>query len=143
MTSPDGSGGPPAARGAQPHPCRAEVYLAVRSREEGLENLELPSEWAEVLAAADEWREKMLAVPIKELARWVRANRRAIERGAEAEIDALASRYLGPYGIDEGLLERVVGPDRAVLSSEERAWLIHAPLADDMCSEWAWRVGSK
>jgi hypothetical protein len=144
MTGPDGSGGlqPPEERSRIL--VEREVYSAIRRKDPGLGHLEeLPGEWAEMFAAADEWRERMLAVPIGTLARWVIATRRLVERGAEEEIDALSAEHLGPYGIDAQLLERVVGPDRAVLSSEETGWMIHAPLSDDFCSQWAFKVGEE
>ena len=121
----------------------AEFWRAVHAREEGLEHLELPPEWAEVFAAADEWRERLLAVPLEALACWVRAIRCLLERDAEAEIDALTAKHLGPYGIDLPLLEKAAGRDVGGLSPAEEAWMIHAPVADDLCSEWAWRVAEQ
>jgi hypothetical protein len=144
MTAPDGSGGrqPPEERSRTL--VEREVFAAIWRQDEGLGHLELPPEWAEMLAAADEWRAKMLSVPVQELAHWVIAIRALIQQEAgEAgeKIDGLCAECLGPYGVDEQLLERVVGPDRAVLTSEEVGWMIHGPLQGDYCSEWAWQVG--
>jgi hypothetical protein len=83
-------------------------------------------------------------MPIEAVAVWVRANRALMQREATGEeIDALAAKHLGPlrpYGIDKRLLERAVGQDAGGLSPAEGGWMIYAPVADDLCSEWAWRV---
>jgi hypothetical protein len=139
----DASGSGSEAGGRSLALIEAEFWRAVHAREEGLEHLALPPEWAEAFAAADEWRERMLAVPLEVLAHWVRAIRRLLERDAEAEIDVLTAKHLGPYGIDLPLLEKAAGRDAGGLSPAEEAWMIHAPVADDLCSEWAWRVAEQ
>jgi hypothetical protein len=107
----DASGSGSEAGGRSLALIEAEFWRAVHAREEGLEHLALPPEWAEAFAAADEWRERMLAVPLEVLAHWVRAIRRLLERDAEAEIDVLTAKHLGPYGIDLPLLEKAAGRD--------------------------------
>jgi len=123
----------------------AELWRAVYHGEEGLEHMagEMPDARRDALAAADRWRDRLLGIPIEAVAVWVRANRALKERGTGEEIDALAAKHLGPlgpYGIDKRLLERAVGQDAGGLSPAEGSWMIYAPVADDLCSEWAWRV---
>jgi hypothetical protein len=124
----------------------AELWRAVYHGGEGLEHMagEMPDAWRDALAAADRWRDQLLGMPIEAVAVWVRANRALMQREATGEeIDALAAKHLGPlgpYGIDKRLLERAVGQDAGGLSPAEGGWMIYAPVADDLCSEWAWRV---
>jgi hypothetical protein len=121
----------------------ATVYRAIYDAEPGLEHMaaELPPEWADAFRAADEWRERLTSMPIADLARWQVEHSALVERGATTdEIIEHAAERMGPFGITEALMERVMGPDVAELSPKEGAWLIYAPVADALCSEWAWQV---
>jgi hypothetical protein len=120
----------------------ATVYRAIYDVEPGLEHMasELPPAWADAFRAADEWRDRLLGMPIEAVAVWVRANRALMRPGMEEEIVALAAKHMGPYGISEELLERVAGPDRNVHDGEEGHWMIYTPVADALCSKWAWKV---
>jgi hypothetical protein len=122
-----------------------ELWRAVYHGEEGLEHMagEMPDAWRDALAAADRWRDRLTGMPLEAVARCVIANRALKERGTGEEIVALTAKHMGPFGIDEPLLERVMGPDVAVLSPDQGGWLIYAPVADDLASEWAWRVGER
>jgi hypothetical protein len=143
LLGPDGSGcqQPPEERSSVL--VRREVFFAIWCGTEGTAHLatQVPPEWASMFRAAEEWRQKMLAVPTEVLARWVLACRPFLQHerdGVDGEIDRITEEHLGPYGISEELLERVAGPDRDVLSPEEVHWLVYAPLADDYCSPWCW-----
>jgi hypothetical protein len=145
MQGPDGSGAmlPPSGRSSVL--VRREVYFAIWRGAEGMTHLatQVLPEWAEVFTAAEEWREKMISIPTEVLARWVIACRPLIERypvGEDGEIDQVCEEFLGPYGIDESLLEGVVGRGVFDLTPEETGWLVYAPLADDYCSQWCWTV---
>jgi hypothetical protein len=121
----------------------SEVWRAVHDGGPDVEHLagELPPEWADALAAADEWRERLTSMPIADLARWQVEHGALVERGASTdEIIEHAAERMGPFGISEELMERVMGPDVAENSPKEGAWLIYAPVADALCSEWAWQV---
>jgi hypothetical protein len=122
-----------------------ELWRAVYHGEEGLEHMagEMPDAWRDALAAADRWRERLTGMPLEAVARCVIANRALKERGTGKEIVALTAKHMGPFGIDEPLLVRMMGPDEVVLSPDQRGWLIFAPVADDLASEWAWRVGER
>jgi hypothetical protein len=118
-----------------------ELWRAVYHGEEGLEHMagEMPDAWRDALAAAGRWRDRLTGMPLEAVARWVIANRALKERGT----GEIVAKHMGPFGIDEPLLERVMGPDVAVLSPDQGGWLIYAPVADDLASEWAWRVGER
>jgi hypothetical protein len=122
-----------------------ELWRAVYHGEEGLEHMagEMPDAWRDALAAADRWRDRLTGMPLEAVARCVIENRALKERGTGEEIVALTAKHMGPFGIDEPLLERVMGPNVPVLSPDERGWLIFAPVAEDLASEWAWRVGER
>jgi hypothetical protein len=147
LEAPDASGYRQAPEERSPAVTEAEVWRAVHNREPGLEHLaaEMPPEWADAFRAADEWRDKLLSMPLEAVARWVIANRRLMdqEEATGEKIVALAAAHMGPYGIDEPLLERVASPARGVHDAEAGGWMIHAPVADDLCSEWAWRVAER
>jgi hypothetical protein len=119
----------------------SELWRAVYHGEEGLEHMagEMPDAWRDALAAAVRWRDRLTGMPLEAVARWVIANRALMERGT----GEIVAKHMGPFGIDEPLLERVMGPDVAVLSPDQGGWLIFAPIADDLASEWAWRVGER
>ena len=118
-----------------------ELWRAVYHGEEGLEHMagEMPDAWRDALAAAGRWRDRLTGMPLEAVARWVIANRALKERGT----GEIVAKHMGPFGIDEPLLERVMGPNVAVLRPDERGWLIFAPFAEDLASEWAWRVGER
>jgi hypothetical protein len=145
LQSPDGSGGrqPPSERSRIM--VEREVFASIWRRDPGLGHLEpIHAEWAEILDAAEQWRERLQSVPPATFARWLVENRRAIQDGSEAgQIEALGDRYLGEYAINEGLLQAVVGPDRDALSPEELSWMLNASLQDLFVSEWAWEVGEE
>jgi hypothetical protein len=143
MQGPDGSGcqQPPEERSVVL--VRWAVYFAIWRGDEGMSHLatQVPPEWVSVFRAGEEWREKMLGVPTEVLARWVVACRPFLQHerdGVDGELDRITAKHLGPFGINESLLERVVGRGVFDLTSEETGWLIHAPLADDYCSPWCW-----
>lgn len=123
---------------------RREVFFAAWCGDAGMAHLatQVPPEWSSAFRAGQEWREKMLSVPVTKLAEWVIACRPLIERypdGVDGEIDRVCEEFLGPYGISEELLERAAGVGSlGDLTSEETGWLVYAPLADDYCSEWCW-----
>jgi hypothetical protein len=119
----------------------SELWRAVYHGEEGLEHMagEMPDAWRDALAAAVRWRDRLTGMPLEAVARWVIANRALRERGTRESV----AKHMGPFGIDEPLLERVMGPEVAVLSPDQRGWLIFAPVAEDLASEWAWRVGER
>jgi hypothetical protein len=121
----------------------SELWRAVYHGEEGLEHMagEMPDAWRDALAAADRWRDRLTGMPIEALAPWVIANRALMQREATGEeMVALFAEHLAPHGITKALMERVMGPDVVELSPEERGWLIYAPVADTLSSEWAWQV---
>jgi hypothetical protein len=139
----DASGSGSKAGGRSLALIEAELWRAVYHGEERLEHMagEMPDAWRESLAAGDVWRHRLTGMPVEAVARWVIANRALMERGSTGEeIVALAAKHMGPYGISEGLLERVAGPDRNVHDGEKAHWMIYAPVADALCSEWAWKV---
>jgi hypothetical protein len=143
MQGPDGSGcqQPPEERSVVL--VRWAVYFAIWRGDEGMTHLatQVPPEWVSMFRAAEEWRQKMLGVPTEILARWVLACRPFLQHerdGVDGEVDRITEEHLGPFGIDESLLERVVGRGVFDLSPEETGWLVYAPLADAYCSEWCW-----
>jgi len=118
-----------------------ELWRAVYHGEKELAHMagEMPDAWRDALAAAVRWRDRLTGMPLEAVARCVIENRALKERGTGESV----AKHMAPFGIDEPLLERVMGPDVAVLSPDQRGWLIFAPVADDLASEWAWRVGER
>jgi hypothetical protein len=121
----------------------ATVYRAIYDAEPGLEHMasEQPPAWADAFRAADEWRDRLASMPVAEAARWRVERGALVERGATTdEIIEHTAKRMAPFSITEALMKRVMGPDVVELSPEEREWLIYAPVADTLSSEWAWQV---
>jgi hypothetical protein len=122
------------------------VYRAIFDEEKGLARLhsELPDAWRDAFVAGDEWRTRLLSVPVDVVAAWVRGERALLEEGAtEDEMLALIAKHLGAYGIDEPLLERAAGPDRDLLEAQEAHWVLFQPIADILRSDWGWAVSEE
>jgi hypothetical protein len=120
------------------------VFRSIYDQEPGFEGMQedLPDEWRDAFRAADAWRERLLAVPVDQVAAWIRSQRTLIQKEAsEEEMVSLALETVGPFGVSEELLERVAGPDRNVHDGEEAHWMVYSPVADILCSsDWAWAV---
>jgi hypothetical protein len=118
-----------------------EVYAAIRRKEEGLGHLTIPAEWEAALAASESVRDAFLSMPPEHFAKW-RAEARAMkERGEpKAAIEEHARLHEEPYGISQELLTTALGPNRAMLTDQERNWMLIAPLGDGMAEEWRWQI---
>jgi hypothetical protein len=131
MAAPDASGyrRPPETRS---HTVVArEVYAAIHRADEGLAHLSIPPEWEAAVDAGDELREQYLSLPPEHIASWWLEAAALQERGApKVVLEGHAARYEEAYGISEELLTTALGPNGAVLTDEERAWMLRAPMED-------------
>jgi hypothetical protein len=118
-----------------------EVYAAIRRRDEGLGHLTIPAEWDVALVASETLRDRFLSMPPEHFAKW-RVESAAMQEQGEpkAALEEHARRYAEPNGISEELLTTAQGPNGAVLTDEERHWMVYAPLDDAMAEEWGWQI---
>jgi hypothetical protein len=118
-----------------------EVYAAIRRRDEGLGHLTIPAEWDAALVASETLRDGFLSMPPEHYAKW-RVESAAMQEQGEpkAALEEHARRYAEPYGISEELLTTAQGPNGAMLTDEERHWMVYAPLDDAMAEEWGWQI---
>ena len=112
---------------------------AIYDGEEGTEDMVCPPALRESLAAADELREKYMAVPDETLARWV-VWQRNLEEGESHEVEEALAREADAHGITEGLMRSAVGPDAEEVREEERARRLREILADLYHGEKGYRV---
>jgi hypothetical protein len=121
----------------------AELWRAVRAGEPDLAHLaaEVPPEWAAALEASETLADRFLSMPPEVVAKWWVESRAMQERGEPKEaVEEHARRYEESYGIREELLTTALGLDCAVLTDEERHWMIRAPLEDALSGSWGWEI---
>lgn len=138
MEAPDASGfrQPPETRSRSV--IEREVYVAIRRGDEGLAHLSIPREWDAALVASEKLRERYLAMPAEHVALWWLEAGELQERGEpEAALEAHERSYEEPYGITEEVLRTALGPNAAVLTDEERGWMLRAAMDDDREAEAA------
>jgi len=118
-----------------------EVMRSVWREEEGMEALELPSEWCEAFEAGAQLRRLFGAIPPETVALWIVERRRQRERGAtEEELKQLDTSCLVPHGITEELEERAVGPDADEMPEAEKKWRISEHVHDVFASSWGFQM---
>jgi hypothetical protein len=118
-----------------------EVMRSVWREEEGMEPVELSSEWYEAFEAGEELRRLFGAIPPETVALWIVERRRQRERGAtDEELKHLDASCLVPHGITEELEERAVGPDADEVSDAEKKWRISEHVHDVFASSWGFQM---
>jgi hypothetical protein len=121
---------PPIARGA----IERVMARAIYNQEEGTENMVCPPAWREAFEAADELRERYLAIPTETLAEiFVAAH--DLQAGDLGDDDvAAATERLAElserWGITRELQDQAVGPDSEEIPKEERGRRIREVLAE-------------
>ena len=118
-----------------------EVMRSVWREEEGMEAMELPSEWCEAFEAGAQLRRLFGAIPPETVALWIVERGRQRERGAtEQELKHLDARQLASHGVTEELEELALGPDAEEISEPEKKWRILEHVHDIFASSWGFQM---
>ncbi len=114
---------------------------AIYGQEEGTANMLCPPAWRESLVAAEELREKYMAVPDETLARWS-VGLWEREEGAEdeASLEEGLAREADAHGITEELMLAAAGPDAEEVGEVECGRRLRETLADLHYGEKGYRV---
>ena len=98
-----------------------------------------PPELRESFAAADELREKYMAVPDEVLARWS-IWQHELEEGDGDDLEEKLAREADAHGVTEELVLAAIGPDADEVGDEECRRRLRETLADLHYGEKAFRI---
>lgn len=113
-----------------PRAVERALAKAIHEGEEGLEGMECPPEPRESFEAADELRDRYMAVPDETLAKWALWQHDIEEGDGDEEIEARLDLEAGEHGLTEELMLKAIGPDSGEIGDEEAARRLREILAD-------------